>query len=196
MTLDEMIQEVYNLTNRPDLVAATKSAVKAATVKAHITDFYSKDIAETGVAFEEPAYIHSLDYNSVIPRFRSLKYFRRVKDENDREGVFLEVVTPEEVLDAYSQGRTDICYVAGNILEMRASVEFSKALMGAYVYPNVTDLHYSSWIADNHTFAIVYEAARVIFKTIGYDEEAATYNQLVAEEYNLLRMTALSDVGY
>ena len=46
MTLAELIAEVYLLTNRPDRVAMTTSAVKAATLKAHKSDFFSKDIHE------------------------------------------------------------------------------------------------------------------------------------------------------
>ena len=49
MTFDELVAEVYLLTARGDLTAETQSAVKAATLKAHKSDFFSKDIFETGV---------------------------------------------------------------------------------------------------------------------------------------------------
>ena len=196
MTLAELILEVYELTGRPDLIAATKSAVKAATLKAHQSDYYSKDIYETGVEFDDAAYIQSLDYVSLISNFRTLKYIRRVEDASDTEGVFFDIITPEEILDTYGCSRTDIAYVAGRNLEMRSSAIFSKALMGAYVLPVVTDACFSSWVASMHPFAIIYEACRVIFKTIGFDEQSATYNQLVAEEYILLKLSGLTDVGY
>jgi|TARA_R110000744_G_scaffold62448_2_gene128846 hypothetical protein len=196
MNLTELINEVYVLTGRSDLVAQTKSAVKAATLKAHKSDYYSKDIVETGVQFNAPSYTQCLDYSCVVHNFRSLKYLRRVEGAADDNGTFFEIVTPDNILDSYNQNRTDIAYVAGNVLQIRASVTFSKALMGAYVLPTVTDTGYSSWVATNNPFAIIYEACRVIFKTIGFDEQSATFNSLVLEEYNLLKMSGLTDLGY
>ena len=196
MTFDELVDEVYTLTNRPDLTAETSSAVKAATLKAHQSDFFSKDIHETGVEFDSATYIQSLDIISLISNFRSLKYMRRVTDENDDVGRFFEVLTAEETLDSYGINRTDIAYVAGRMIEIRSSVEFDKMLLGCYVLPIVRTGAYSSWVAEQHPYAIIREAARVIFKTIGYDEQAAVYERLIAEEFALLRMSALSDVGY
>jgi hypothetical protein len=196
MTFDELLEEVFLLTNRRDLTSETKAAVKAATLKAHKSDFFSKDIFETGVEFDTADFRQSLDYITLISNFRALKYVRRVEDENDDVGAFFEIVTPEETLDTYSCNRTDIAYVAGRVLEIRASIEFSKLLLGAYVLPVVREGAYLSWVAEQAPFAIIYEAARVIYKAIGYDEQSASITQLVAEEYNLLRMSALSDVGY
>ena len=196
MTFNELLEEVYVLTNRRDLVAESKSAIKAATLKAHNTDFYSKDIFETGVAFDTAEYRQALDMYNLISNFRAVKYLRRVEDEFDDVGKFIEVVTADEVLDSYSCNRADIAYVAGRVLEIRSSVTFSKCLFGAYVFPIVQEENYSSWIADLHPFAIIYEAVRAIFITIGYQEQAVNFSRLVAEEYATLKMTGLTDVGY
>jgi len=196
MTFNELLEEVYALTNRRDLVAETKGAVKAATLKAHRTDYYSKDIFETGISFDTSEYRQSLDYINLISNFRAFKYLRLSDDNATDSGPFIEVVTPEEVLDSYGINRTNIAYVAGRALEIRASVTFSKALLGCYVLPIIREEDYSSWIAEQCPYYIVYEAARVVFKAIGYDEQANTFNGLVAEEYMLLKMTGLTDVGY
>ena len=196
MTFDELVAEVFLLTNRSDLLAETQSAVKAATLKMHQTDFYSKDIFETGIEFDTATFRQSLDYITLLANFRSFKYLRRVQDENDDVGAFFEIITPEEILDSYGCNRTDIAYVAGRVLEIRSSVEFSKALLGAYVLPIVRTGAYNSWVAEQFPFAIIYEAARVVFKAIGYDEQSATFTGLLAEEVALLRQSALSDVGY
>ena len=196
MTLAELISEVYLLTNRSDLVSETTSAIKAATLKAHQSDYYSKDIHETGVEFTTAGYNQSLDYINLISNFRTLSYLKRVTDENDSLGKFLPILTPEETLDSYGQSKTDICYIAGRVIEIKSSVSFSKILLGCYVLPIVTDTGYASWVAEQHPYAIIKEAARVIFKTIGFDEQSSAYERLVAEEYVLLRMSGLSDVGY
>jgi hypothetical protein len=196
MTLTELITEVYELTNRSDLVAETLSAIKAATLKAHRTDFYSKDIYETGISFDAANYKQSLDYVSLFSNFRAFKYLRKSTGATDDSGIFFTVITPEEVLDSYGINRTDIAYVAGRVLEIRSSTEFQYALLGCYVLPIVTTAGYSSWVAEQNPFAIIYEACRVIFKSIGYDEQSNTFTRLVAEEYELLKLSALSDVGY
>lgn len=196
MTFDELVEEVYLLTNRRDLVAETKSAVKAATLKAHQTDFYSKDIHEQGFQFTSAAYTQSLDYITLVPNYRAFKYVRRVEDATDTEGAFFQILTPDELLDSYGISKTDIAYVAGRVLEIRSSVEFQFALLGCYVNPVVREGAYASWVAEQHPFYIIREAARVIFKTIGYDEQAAVYERLIAEELLLLKMSGLSDVGY
>lgn len=195
MTFDELVAEVYLITNRPDMVAETKSAVKAATLKAHKSDFFSKDIFETGIQFDESTFRHSLDYITLVPNFRAFKYFRRVEDENDDVGAFLEIITPEEVLDSYGINRVDIAYVAGRVLEIRACVEFQFGLLGAYVLPVVTEADYASWVAEQFPYSIIYEAARVLFLAIGYTDQSVTFTRLTAEEYILLKQSALADVG-
>ena len=196
-TFNELLDLVYELTNRPDLSGITTSAIRAATLKAHQTDFYSKDIYETGVEFDTLDYRQSLDYYNLISNFRALSYIKRVESVTDDVGKFMEIITPAEVLDSYGYNRSDIAYVAGRVLEIRSSVTFQYTLMGAYVFPIVTaDTAFSSWIAELYPFAIVYEAARVVFKAIGYDEQSAQMNSLVAEQYALLKASALTDVGY
>ena len=196
MTFDELKEEVFLITNRIDLVSETESAIKSATLKAHKSDFYSKDIFETGIEFPSADFRQSLDYVTLLSNFRAFKYFRRVEDEFDDVGQFIEIISVDEVLDSYDINRVDIAYVAGRVLEIRASVEFSKALLGAYVYPIVRTGAYNSWVAEQFPFAIIHEAARRIFRSIGQMEEAAAQREFVAEEYTELRMSALSDVGF
>lgn len=196
MTLSEIIEEVYLLTNRRDMVAETASAIKAATLKAHQSDFYSKDIYETGVEFPSLEYRQQLDYTSFVSNFRSFKYFRKAISPTDDNSAFIQIITPEEVIDSYGQNRNDVAYVAGRILQIRSSTQFQYGMLGAYLLPIVTTADYSSWVAEQFPFAIIYEACRVIFKAIGYDEQSSTFTSLTAEAYNLLRMSALSDVGY
>lgn len=195
MTFDELVAEVYILTTRPDLTAMTKSAIKAATLKAHKTDFYSKDIFESGVEFSTSEFRQSLDYIGLFSNFRALKYLKRVESQTDEVGAFIDIITPEEVLDSYGCNRSDIAYVAGRVLEIRSAVSFSKCLLGCYVLPIVREDSYTSWVAEQSPFLIIYEAVRVVLATIGQTEESNSYRDLVIEEFTLLKMSALTDVG-
>lgn len=194
--LTELISEVFIITNRPDLSALTEQAVKAATLKAHHSDFYPKDLAETGISFSSPAFYQELEVKSIIPRFRALKYLRKFDPVSNRAGKMFEVLTPGELFDAYGCERTDVIYFAGSSYEIKSSTEFQYCLLGHYLHPIITSEGYSSWVADEHPFAIIYEAARAVFKAIGYDEQEARYERLMLEQLKMLKTTQLTLVGY
>lgn len=196
MIFSELYSEVVSITDRADLVNETISAIKAATLKAHMLDFFSKDIHETGIEFTESGNIHTLDYTDIIPNFRSLAYLKRVDSATDQTGKVLEIITPAEIVDSYNRLRTDIAYIAGRSLEIRSAVSCSKFLMGCYVSPIVDQNNYSSWVAIQHPHAIIYEAVRRILMLTSQLEESNGYARLVLEEYQLLKQQALSDVGY
>ena len=203
MTFDELVAAVYVVTNRPDLVSDTEQAVRNATLKAHTTDgngeaqFYAKDIYETGYSFPTADYFQSLDYINLITNWRAISYLKRVEDAADTEGKFFSVISVSEILDEYGTARTDIAYVAGRVIEIRSSVEFTLGLLGAYVFPIVTPkASFSSWVADQYPYAIVHEAARMIFMSIGQKEEAASEKSLMLEEFFTLKNSSVLDVGY
>ena len=196
MTFIEILQEVYNLTARPDLVDLTKSAVKAATLKAHQTDFYSKDLWEQEYTFPTSEYLQSLDYTLIIPNYRALKYMRHWDTSDSTAGDFFTVLTPDEILDEWGRERTNVCYVAGRLLEIKSAIEFDTVIIAAYVNPIVIEASYSSWVANLYPYAIVHEAARVVFATIAMDAEKNSQKELVAEQYAELKINAITDVGY
>jgi hypothetical protein len=53
--------------------------------------------------------------------------------------------------------------------------------------PDVTEAFYTSWIAQDHPYLLVYEAARTLFKTIGFDEQSAQMDRLVQEQFVILK---------
>lgn len=199
-TLTELVAEVILLTNRPDLVSETTLAVRAATLKAHGSDFYYKDLAETGIQFDLVLSQQSLEYKTILPRWRALKYMRvynyNESDQTGCAGAILTVLTPNEILDSYSITKENVCYVAGAVIQIRTLAAHKYFLVGYYQYPDVTAANYLSWIADACPMAIIYEAASTVFKTIGYDEQAAVYKQLVSDEYVELKLTNIQAQGY
>lgn len=192
-SFSELVDNVYQITNRPNLESQTKLAVRAATLKAHHTDYYPKDLFETGIQWADKKFIQSLDYRTVIPLWRSFKYLRKYADGT--AGKFLTILTPEEVLDEYGTAKEDICYLAGSQIEIRSSTEDEFMLLGCYIHPNITEANYSSWIALDHPFAIVYEAAANIFKQTGFDEQFTVFQQMVMQEYQILKQEIIGQ-GY
>lgn len=196
MTFDELLAEVYSLTKRADLVVETKSAVKAATLKAHQLDFFSKDLYETIIEADEPAYIHTIDYPAIISNFRALKYLRKIGLTDGQPTDFIEIITPDLVLDSYNVMRENVAYTAGRNIELRSDTLVQKIILGCYVNPIITEGSYSSWVAELYPYVIIFEAAKVLFKTIGYDEQSASYRELAAEQFILMRNSALAETGF
>jgi len=196
MNFTELLTEVYELTGRADLVAKTKAAVKAATLKAHMTDFYSRDIAEIAVVAASADYIHQIDYITLVTNFRALKYLRKYDSVTTLAGAFLDVITPEEVLDSYGNEKSDVCYMAGRTLSVKSSTQEDNFILSCYVLPDVTEGSYSSWVAEQFPYVIVYEAARVVFKMVQDADQSNTYDRLGKEQLILMRETALTNLGY
>lgn len=191
--LQSMIDEVYGLTNRPDLVAETVIAVRAATLKAHHSDFYYKDLFETTITFAEAAYTPAFDYTTTIPRWRAANYMRKVSD--GVAGAMLTLVTPQEILDSYGVSYVDIYYIAGLNVQIKSSTEIGKVIVGCYRHPDTAVATYESWIAREHPYAIIFDAAATIFKTIGYDEQNTAYQRMIAEQIGALRAGNIVAVG-
>jgi hypothetical protein len=199
-TFAQLVADIKILTNRPDLDSEIKLAVKAATLKAHITDYYPKDLYETAITWSPVAYFQSLAYRTLIPRWRSLKYLRKytpaVGTTAAVTSTFFEMISPEAAMDIYAINRDNVCYIAGEELNIRSSTEDDYMLLGCYLFPDITETTYSSWVAAEMPFVIEYEATSKIFKMIGYDEQAAMFNKEMVEQFTLLRNTYIQGVGY
>jgi len=196
MTLAELIQEVYTLTGRPDLVDRTASAVRSATLKMHQKDFWYKDLFETGISFSASEYFQQFAYRTLLPRWRAVKYIREYDATFSTPGKFFELVPPAKVVDEYGLSRENIFYIAGEEVDIRSSTPFQYCLLGCYLNPDITDAGYNSWIALDHPYAIVYEAAATVFKGIGKDDESAQMREIVKEQVEMLTADSVQPEGY
>lgn len=202
MTLTELLAEVYSETRRADLVSQTLSAVRSATLKAHRIDYFYKDLFETGISFTPADYVHQVDYKTLYPRFRSLKYLRKFDPTAlpapGQAGTYFNVIDPTDALDPYNVTKEDVCYIAGVYLQIRSSTLLSNALIGFYQDPLIgsTDGTFSSWIAVDHPWAIIRGAASQIFKIVGKTTEMRAQDELLRDEYQILKQTNIVNQGY
>lgn len=196
MTFDEMVAEVISITKRPDLIERIKANLRAATLKAHHSDFYYRDLVEVPVQFTDLFYLQNFVPTEVVSRFRKAKYIRRwLGDVNGQPGAFLTPIQIENSIDGYGYTKTEVFYMAGQRLQMRGATQFDKVLFGCYQHPVVTpETAYDSWIAQEMPYVIVYEAARVTFKSYSFTEAANEYSQLVAEQFSELKLSYVDDV--
>src|SRR6185312_3840961 len=127
-SLQSLIDDVYTLTNRPDLVAETSLAVRSATLKLHSLDNWYKDIYQTGIQWNPVDYIQSLEYRTLVPRYRKFKYLRKYSpptgnDMMGYDGDFFTLITPDNTLDDYGINRENVCYVAGAYINIRSNTQ-------------------------------------------------------------------------
>lgn len=195
MNLSELRQEVYTITNRPDLVAQTLTAIRAATLKIHQRDYFYKDLFETGISFTSSGYTQQIEYRLLIPKWRSLKYIRKTDVTGTEQGSFFDILVPENVLDDYKLNRSNICYVAGEVVQIRSKAEIQYAILGCYINPDITEATYSSWVALDHPYAIIFEAASMVFKMIGDTEQFAAYSDLAGMQLQEVVISNIQSSG-
>lgn len=196
MNFTEIYNEVILITKRPDLVDRTKQAIRSATIKAHHSDFYYKDLVEVPVQFTTLFFLQSFVPTDVVPQFRMAKYIRLWRGGIEGDvGKFLTPIQIENSQDLYNNIKTDVFYMAGQLLQIRGACTLDKVLFGCYVNPVITpEPSYSSWIANEQPYAIIYEAARQVFKSFSYTEQANEMSSLVAEEYVELKLSYVDSV--
>lgn len=195
MNLAELQAEVILQTNRPDLVDLTLSAVKAATLKAHQTDFYPRDIYETGVSFSTSLYEQDFEVATFIPRFRAIKFARVYDNASGTPKQIFELIDPINVLDTYNSARLNIMYLGGAEIHFKCSDQFQHILFGCYLNPDVTTETFISWVADLYPYTIIYEAAAIVFRSIGQTDKARGARELAGEAYQLLRLNNVLAAG-
>lgn len=194
-SLSDLIDDVYTITNRPDLVDVTSLAVRNITLKVHSKDNWYKDLFQTGIQWSPAAYIQSLEYKALVPNYRKFKYLRKYTppsgtDTLGTDGDFFELIIPEVSLDDYGVNRENVCYVAGEFINICSSTQDDYMIFGCYVHPIVTELGYASWIADEYPALIVNLAAAKVFQSMGYQEQAQNSMLEAAEWEQILRQEA------
>lgn len=186
MNLTELISAVYTQTNRPDLVAETLQAVLESTISIHSIDTFEKDLREADVVFSDGSlYIQQLDI-SMIPFYRKVAYLRKMDSgvnsveqfrASGSVGNFLQKVEMSSIIDSYGYEKGDIFYQAGSSLNIKSTTPLKYVKLGWYAHPTVSSdpAIYSSWIAQELPYVIIYRAAGQVYATIGEDKSYAIF---------------------
>ena len=189
MNLAELQAEVITLTKRPDLVAETLQAVRSATLRIHIRDYWRRDLREAVVVYDEANYLQQMNVYELLPKFRALKYVRKASD------LLFDIIEPEELFNYFGNERTDVCYLAGNVLKLRSTDPFTQMTVGYYSHPDVTEAGWDTWVGEEFPFTIIFDAAAQLFSAIGYQENAQIYRKMADDEFFYMQRTALEALG-
>lgn len=210
---DYLVSQVILITNRPELVAETQLAVRSATLQLHRSDFFAKDLTEMTLQFNTANYLQQIAYRELFPRYRALSYLRKYNPNYNASpnvidlqalyyengmGKEFEIITPDQIFDSYATQRSDVCYVAGETINVRSSTKDTYAVIGVYQSPDVsTPENYKSWIADESEFSIIYLAASIIFGTVmGNTSKLNSAAQLSSIEFQSVKLANIQNKGY
>lgn len=200
MTFDEMVQQVIIDTNRPDMTYTTAGgsgeipqAVQFATHLMHTKQgrYFPQDFRESVVNFDTPAFAQTLDVSAAFDRFRGLNYIRKLGDGSfmqtnpllpplpgyyrttARNAAFLAIVDAVQFFDeVYGLEQQDICWRAGDTVNLKSSTNLSQVKVGWFQFPDINVATFTSWIARDYPFAIIYAAESKIFNSIGQQDSS------------------------
>lgn len=203
---------VYTITNRPDLVAETKLAVRQATLAAHRSELFPRDLKELVLPLTSLS-VFQLDIPSYFPNWRKFEYIRPYTVLTGTPSDILisanEFLGPDAILDEYLIEKVNVAYVAGNNLNIKLQAAYDGLLVGYYQNPVLSpEASYESWIAREHPSVIVLDAAMRVLDSIGYNDAARRLEVLLlgsqagstranpmGGEYLLLKQSALESSG-
>jgi hypothetical protein len=176
-TFAEMETLVTAQTRRPDVSEITKAAIKSATLRAHHTDFFPRDLQTAALTYTPSSTAVLYDFpniNNTLTRLRSLKFLQ----SNEVTGTpteQLEYRVADDIYDSDGNRRLSIYTLIGATL--RVYPQSATGYMTAYFYenPNITELNYTSWIADTYAEELAMWAAGIVFARTGFLELAKQY---------------------
>jgi hypothetical protein len=195
MLFADMLLEVYTITNRPDLIAETKSALRMATAKLHSMDNFARDLVELTYPVAPSAVNVVINTSLSLPTMKGISYIR------DTSGAATPTILPKlftpsnprMLSDSYGVEILDIWWLAGTNLNIKSSTAVSSLAIGYYANPVLLpEVSYSSWIANLEPYAIILEAAAYLFRMTGNAELQQHFSQQAQQAALSLRNNYLN----
>lgn len=206
---NDVKNDIVTLTNRPELDAETDLAIKQATLIAHLSDKYPLDIvisSPVGVVSASTTDLTTSILVSPFSRFRDLAGVRLLDvDNNPIDSPEVDIVEARDIYDPIYRGikKDTIAWLAGTNLNVHASCGMYGIEASWYQSPTLDSSSYVSWIAQNFSVLLVWQAAYIIWNSTGNEERAQeAYRMLHGDKSNpemglitMLKMNALNSAG-
>jgi hypothetical protein len=153
----------------------TKTAIRTATLRAHCTDFYHRD-AFAGILDYTPvsgqSWADIADVYTSIPRLRGIKFVQCLNPANNAPTENLEYRDVDDTYDKYGQLRYGSYILRGTVLRVYPRLHTGRLDVHSFILPVVTEVGYSSWIANDFPEEIATWAAAVVLHRTGAAEQA------------------------
>lgn len=175
----QMTDLVVAETRRPELGSVTTAAIKSATLRAHHTDFFPRDLVGDSTQTFSPnssAYFYDFpNVSTLFPRCRSIQFVQMLDTVNFRPVEKLEYRNTNDNYDENGDRRPSIYNLIGDTLRILPQDPTGRIEVFYYQNPNLIELQYSSWIADTYPEELAKWAAGIVFARTGYLEQANNY---------------------
>lgn len=192
MNYAELVQAVYQKTQRPDKKELTDLALQEATYWAHTRDLWKRDLVEIPFTYSVAAFTGKISTQADLKRFRQIAYWRKFDPLTGTVGKFLTPKSPDLLTNPrFGTLEKDIYYLAGTALNWFSSTEDTGHIIGYYAFPSTLPTAYFSWIADIVPYIIVNYAAASVCRDTGFIEKA---KMLREDAMNFLSELSSSDV--
>lgn len=185
---DEMLQDIYSLTNRDDLEAETAIALRTATSNAHLSANYPRDVTVTQVQLPNSSNQVAFDMPTLFPNCRGFLDIKPIDSSFNilplYQNPLIEIVEMGDIYDPeYKNLRTNIAFVSGAQLVVRCPIQCWGYMIQWSVAPQTRRELYNSWIAQMMPSAILYDAASIVLNTNGNEEKSVRYRKMVDDVY-------------
>ena len=188
MLLREIIADVIDVLGRPDLQNFVTTRAQQQLKLLHAADNWPRDKVEHIITVQNPDYV----VRTALPAF-----WRKfdVIAPCTKEGVVItlpnqEIDTvgyheadPRMVTGYRSQADTDYYYVAGDVLNIRASFPPQYIYVSFYKYPDLRSTEAVTWISESFPELVTYRVLFACYSMLGNMEQRNTYEQLFREAY-------------
>lgn len=193
MTYSEIYDAVAQITNKPDLVGDITTAIQRSTLKMHALEYWKFDLVEDNMVAPAQAFKMQIP-RSTFPNFRQICYLRAYDLSADLLGPYYKPADANELIDSYGRAIINRYYTAGTNINILAAAITPNIAYGYYTRPIISPTSsYNSWIGAEYPFAIIDDAANMIFKSIGMDDKVRKFDMIVAEHLQYLKTSYLED---
>lgn len=192
---NSIVASIYQYSQRPDLVQETLAAIRKATMKLHLADFWPNDsqslqIVPVQISAGSVDYRYTIDTTQIalLRKVTSIMEYNNPLTGAER---FYTQKDIDRLLDDYKLEYINYWYQAGQQVNLRTDKLLTFVTVTGYFYPNVAPTSYNSWIAQQYPDAIVEEALVTIYKNIGKVEESNALARSFEENLHMIQMAQI-----
>jgi len=192
-TFAELESLVIAQTRRPEVPAVTQAAIRTATLRAHHTDFFQRDLAASTLSYTPSSSVSFYDFTAITATLTRMRAFQLLQSIDATTLAPTENLEYRELQDLYDSDNTqrESAYtLIGDTLRVYPLSHTGK--LNAYYYRNpvASETGFSSWIADTYPDELAAWAAAIVFARTGFAEMAADFQKTHVQPFKELLVSS------
>lgn len=195
MQVIEIIENVMEVLNRPDLRSQVEKRVRGAITWAHKSEYFVRDRQVSSQQVQTPDHLIRMtippywrQFESIVPLDQDGNRLCLSTDDADHIGY--REVDPRSILTVRGHRERNYYYVAGDVLNIETDARPYKIHFIYYAVPDVRSDNAVTWITEQYQELIQDRALGVMYSILGNQDLRNTYMNLAAEQLEMLRDNA------